>query len=123
MSDDAWNFKHKNKSIQEYSRHIKNIVGENFSVGENFRPTMINIELIYIENMSKTKVLADIRDPRDGFEVILEEFKENKTEQLWKKGEPNDEGYFILESFERGPCYGLTAISSNSLETKGKITR
>jgi len=110
MSDDAWNFKYKNKS-KEYTDY-------GFLNPENFRPKLIYNELIYIENMSKTKVLADIRDPRDGFVVILEDFKENKTEQLWKKGEPNDEGYFILENYERGPCYGLTAISSNSLETK-----
>ena len=76
-------------------------------------------DLVYIENISKTKVLEESSSDM----ILLEDFKENKTEQLWEKGEPNDEGYFILESFKRGPCYGLTAISSNSLETKCKITR
>ena len=49
-------------------------------------------DLIYIENISKRKFLRTTSDGR----VILEDFEENKAEQLWKKGMPNAEGYFIL---------------------------
>ena len=46
-------------------------------------------DLIYIENISNTKVLGATSDG----EVILEDFEEDKAEQLWKKGEPDNEGY------------------------------
>ena len=49
-------------------------------------------DLIYIENISKTKFLGTKSDG----EVILEDFEENKAEQLWKKGMPDAEGYFTL---------------------------
>ena len=73
--------------------------------------------LIYIENTSKTKVLGSTRDGK-----VIEEVKvEGKAEQLWKKGEPDVEGYFTLKnSWE--PNYSskyFTAISKNSLEIKG----
>ena len=38
---------------------------------------------MYIENISNTKVLGATSDG----EVILEDFEEDKAEQLWKKGE------------------------------------
>ena len=61
--------------------------------------------LIYIENISNTKVLGATING----EVILEDFEEDKAEQLWKKGEPKDfasevfgepdaEGYFTIEN-------------------------
>ena len=57
------------------------------------------------------------------YSVILEDFKENKTAQLWRKGEPNDKGYFTLRNYILGDLdIGLTASSSNSLELKCKIT-
>ena len=80
----------------------------------NFKPKN---DSIYIENISKTKVLAE-SSSHDM--VLLEDFKENKEEQLWKKGETNDEGYFLLINSRYNN--GLTAISSNSLKAKGKIT-
>ena len=49
-------------------------------------------DLIYIENILKTKFLATTIDGK----VTLEDFEENKAEQLWKKGMPNAEGYFTL---------------------------
>jgi hypothetical protein len=52
--------------------------------------------------------------------VILENFEEDKDEQLWKKGEPNAEGYFTLENYKVSKF--ITASSSNSLELKGNIT-
>ncbi len=49
-----------------------------------------------IENTSKSKVLGTTSDG----EVIEEEFDGNGTEQLWVKGEPNNEGYFTITTFE-----------------------
>ena len=42
---------------------------------------------------------------------------EGKAEQLWKKGEPDDEGYFTLQN--SGEPKFLTAFSGRSLEIKG----
>ena len=50
-------------------------------------------------------------------EVIEEEFVGNRTEQLWVKGEPNNEGYFTITTSESKLL--LSAISSDSLEVKG----
>ena len=52
--------------------------------------------------------------------VILENFDEGKDEQLWKKGEPNAEGYFTLENFNRTEI--MTAFSSSILQIKGNVT-
>ena len=52
--------------------------------------------------------------------VILENFEEDKDEQLWKKGEPNAEGYFTLENYKVSKF--ITASSSTSLELKGNVT-
>ena len=52
-----------------------------------------------------------------GWWVVLEDFEENKAEQLWKKGVPNDEGYFTLENSKVPKV--MTAISPTSLELKG----
>ena len=71
-------------------------------------------DLIYIENISKTKVLEATDDDK----VILEDIEEGKAEQLWKKGEPDAEDYFTLESLSKVPKV-ITAISESSLEIKG----
>ena len=63
--------------------------------------------------MSKTKVLS----AKSYGEVILEDFQKGKTEQLWKKGEPDAEGYFTLQN--SGEPKVLTAISESSLEIIG----
>ena len=55
-------------------------------------------DLIYIENISKGKVLGTTNDS----EVILEVFKGDKAGQLWKKGMPNGEGYFTLTNGLKG---------------------
>ena len=70
---------------------------------------------VYIENSSKEKVLEATKDGK----VILEVKDEDKDEQLWKKGVPDNEGYFTLEN-EHGKV--LTAISSFDLEIKGNMT-
>ena len=77
--------------------------------------------LLYIENISKTKVLEAKSDGK----VILEDFEENKAEQLWQKGNPDAKGYFILvpslSSSVKVPKV-ITAISESGLEIKGNIT-
>ena len=81
-------------------------------------------DLIYIENISNTKVLGATSDG----EVILEDFDEDKSEQLWKKGEskdfesevfgePDAEGYFTLENC-KVPKF-MTAVCENCLEIRG----
>ena len=52
--------------------------------------------------------------------VILENFEEGKDGQLWKKGEPNAEGYFTLENYNVSKF--LSAASLTSLELKGNLT-
>jgi hypothetical protein len=73
-------------------------------------------DLIYIENTSKTKVLGATSDGK----AIQEVFLEGKTDQLWKKGKPDSQGYFKLENSEVPKV--LTAISESGLEIKGNIT-
>ena len=70
--------------------------------------------VIYIENISKTKVLGTSIDG----EVILEDFDESKVQQLWKKGK-TQEGFFTLEN-AKIPML-MTAISSSVLQLKGNI--
>ena len=75
-------------------------------------------ELVYIENMSKTRVLGATNDS----EVILE-VKDDPwmMDQLWKIGVHNKEGYFTLENGSKKKV--LTTISTSSLEiSKGNMT-
>ena len=69
-------------------------------------------DLIYIENTSKKKFLQATSDGK----VIYEDFVRYKAEQLWKKREPDAEGYFILEN--SGVSKVLTAISESGLEIR-----
>ena len=71
--------------------------------------------LICIENISKTKTLQ-----AQPWGVYLRDFEEDEAEQLWKKGEPNAEGYFILEN--SSVLKVLTASSSSDLKIQGNIT-
>ena len=78
-------------------------------------------DLLYIENISKTKVL----EATSNGVVILEDFEENKAEQLWKKRSlfaegfaEGSEGYFNLEN-SKVPKF-LTAFSSSILQIKSK---
>ena len=73
-------------------------------------------DLICIENISETKVLGTKNDG----EVLLEVYEEDKAEQVWKKGNPNAEGYSTLENSKVPKI--MTAISSSILQIKGNIT-
>ena len=74
-------------------------------------------DLISIENINETKVWGTTNDSK----VILENFEVDKNGQLWKKGQPNAEGYFTLESYKVSKF--VTAASSTSLKLKGNITK
>ena len=73
-------------------------------------------DFIRIENINQAKVWGTTNDSK----VILENFEEEKDGQLWKKGEPNAEGYFTLENYKVSKF--VTAASSTSLKLKGNIT-
>ena len=74
-------------------------------------------DLFYIENISRTKVLGITNDG----EVILEDFKEDKAEQLWKKGVIRNDGFDGFYSLENSKVpKSITAVSSSNLEIKGK---
>ena len=75
-----------------------------------------NEDLIYIYNSNKTKVWGTTNDNI----VILENFEGGKAQQLWKKGEPNAEGYFTLGNSNRTEI--MTAVSSSILQIKGNLT-
>ena len=72
--------------------------------------------LIYIENIKTKKVLESKNDGK----VSQEDYEEGKAQQLWKKGEPNAEGYFTLGNFNRTEI--MTAVSSSILQSKGNLT-
>ena len=76
----------------------------------NFKPGKDG--LIYIESITDDQVL-EFRQDLDNT-VVLEEFEEDKAEQLWKKGEPNADGYFTLENAKVPKI--MTGISSSRLE-------
>ena len=44
----------------------------------------------------------------------------DNTEQKWKKGEVNKEGYFTLENERSKKCLTAVAVSTNAFETSGK---
>ena len=73
-------------------------------------------DVIYVENISKTRVLGATSDGK----VIQEFMVEGKATQLWKKGKPDAEGYFTLQN--SGEPKVLTAISESGLKIKGNIT-
>ena len=92
---------------------LKNIANEWISADEwNFKPKG---SLIYIENTSKSKVLESDCDGK----VTEEDFIEDNPRQLWKKGIANNDGGFTLIP-NINSSQLLTAVSSNSLEVKGK---
>ena len=68
---------------------------------------------VYIENISKRKVLGITEDGQ----VILDALEVNKAEQLWKKGQPNAKDFFTLENCKVPRV--LTASSSSSLKIIG----
>ena len=70
-------------------------------------------DLIYIENVSKKKVLGATSDGK----VIQESIVEDKAEQLWKKGKPNADGYFTLKN-SKVPKFITAILESEEGEWK-----
>ena len=54
--------------------------------------------------------------------VISKDFVEGKADQLWKKGEPDAEGFFTLGFLGHQEPKVITAISATGLENQGNIT-
>jgi hypothetical protein len=75
-------------------------------------------DLIYIENIPKKKVL----ETSSNGSVILQDFEEGKAQQLWKKGEPNSEGYFTLENSNVTKIMTANYLNSSILQIKGNMT-
>ena len=75
--------------------------------------------LIHIRNITQTEI-EKVLGMKNHDKVILEDLKENRKEQLWKIGACDKDGYFTLEN-SKEPKF-MTAISSTSLEVKGKIS-
>ena len=71
-------------------------------------------KFVHIENISKNKVLGISHDGS----IAEEDFVENEPGQLWKRGKPNADGYFILEHSDTPKV--MTGISPSRLEVKGK---
>jgi hypothetical protein len=74
--------------------------------------------LIYIENILTKKVLGTTNDSK----VIPEDYEEGKAQQLWKKGEPDAEGYFTLENSNGTKIMTANYLNSSILQIKGNIT-
>ena len=66
----------------------------------------------YVEKILEKKVLGIT----DGNTRVEEVFPQNTAKQLWKKGEVNKEGYFILTNLSSKQI--LTANSLDSFEIK-----
>ena len=85
-------WKLEGNKLKNRAFHILNSEGTNWwTPAWNFKP---KDDLIYIENSLKNKVLEITSNGK----VFLKDLEEGKAEQLWKKGEPNAEGYFTLEN-------------------------
>ena len=67
---------------------------------------------VYVEKILDKKVLGIT----DGNNRVEEVFPQNTAKQLWKKGEVNDEGYFILTNLSSKQI--LTANSLGDFEIK-----
>ena len=67
---------------------------------------------VYIENTSNNTVLSISND-----DVKVVSHYENDTAQVWRKGSPDNEGYFTLSNHEKV----LTAVADHGLEMKGIV--
>ena len=70
-----------------------------------------------ILNISKNKVLGITNE----CQVNPEDYEEGKTQQLWKKGEPNADGYFTLENCNVTKIMTANYLNSSILQIKGNI--
>ena len=73
--------------------------------------------MILIENVSKKQVLGI----SSNFIVTERDEDQNDSTQLWKKGKPNAEGFFILENSEFPMV--MSAMSAYTIEIRSKFDR
>ena len=69
---------------------------------------------IYIENISKEKVLAT----KNKHQLVEDAFDKQNDSQKWKKGPANGEGFFTLENIT-SQKFLTAAVSSNNFVVKG----
>ena len=87
----------------------------------NFKIKLNSDDLIYIENIKPILgiKITFILEANNGAVMLETDVEENKAEQLWKKGEPNAEGYFTLKNSKVPKI--LTAISADVLTIQGTL--
>ena len=73
--------------------------------------------MILIENVSERKVLGISTNNI----VIKKDEDQDDSTQLWKKGKPNAEGFFILENSEFPMV--MTAMPGNTIIVRSKFDR
>ena len=78
----------------------------------NFGPVDSADNTVYIENTSKNTVLSI---SNDGVKEVSH--YENDATQIWRKGDPDNDGCFTL--FNLNSKKVLTAVSDHGLEMKG----
>ena len=78
-------------------------------------------DLIYIENKLEDPDIFcfNVLEVTIGGYVTEKCWRENKAEQLWKKGAPNQEGYFTLENSKVSKV--MTAINTELIQVKGNL--
>ena len=97
---------------------LKNKAGVWKSVDSwSFKPKDDN--LTCIENTSKENKVWTLDASNN--KVTLETFEEDKVQQLWKKGDPDAEGFHTLEQSDSESMV-ITAISESGQEIQGNIT-
>ena len=76
--------------------------------------TTLNETLVYVENSLTNKFLVVVENNTTALEKIV---AQNDRKQMWIKGVPNRDGYFLLTDPESNKT--LTAVNATSLEIRG----
>ena len=71
-----------------------------------------------IENQNNQKVLEILENNKDG-NLAEQDYNKNTEGQLWKKGIPDDNGYFTLKNKKSSEF--LAADSDSGFKVKGKV--
>ena len=80
--------------------------------------TTLNETFVYIENSLTNKFLVVVENNTTAPEKIV---AQNDRKQMWIKGVPNRDGYFLLTDPESNKT--LMAINATSLEIRGNAKR
>ena len=80
--------------------------------------TTLNETFVYIENSLTNKFLVVVENNTTVTGKIV---AQNDRKQMWIKGIPNREGYFLLTDPESNKT--LTAVNATSLEIRGNAKR